>query len=365
MRSFTALAEAARARLPEHVVGYFVGPTAEEHSVDVRGWSALRFRPRILTDTTGLTLGTTVLGTPVRSPLLIAPMAQQRAADPEGERATGRAARRLGTLLCLSTNTGVPFADVAATGVPWWFQLYVLPDRAATADIVATAVASGARAIVLTADLPVTDPTRPEVEPRSWPDMHDMYLNLGPYRDRTPLLNIGGARNLTPDTIGWLADLSGLPVVVKGVLRGDDARRCVDAGAAGLVVSSHGGRRLAQSVSTAAALPEVVDAVAGRAEVYVDSGLRTAEHAAAALCLGARAVFLGRPVLWALAAGGEELVVEVLTDWASELAVVLRQLGAASLDDVGRDLVVAPTAESISGVDAILTQPSGSDLPEP
>lgn len=331
----------ARERLPAHVRAYFEGPRPPAgHPDEPTQWSALRFRPRVLVDTTAVDLATTVLGTPVTAPVLVAPMAQQRAADPEGERATARAAARCGTLLAVSTNTGVPFAEIGRTGAPWWFQVYVLADRALTADVVQAAVAQGARALVLTADLPVIDPAYPESEPRIWPDRFDMFVNMARAELGTVAVDhLRGARDLTPDVIGWLADVSGLPVVVKGVLRGDDAVRCVEAGAAAVLVSTHGGRRLGQSVSSAAALPEVVEAVDGRAEVYVDSGIRTPEHVAAALCLGARAVFLGRSVLWALAAGGEAAVTAVLTETTAGLASVCQQLGARNLAELSPDLL--------------------------
>ncbi|HEY0240401.1 MAG TPA: alpha-hydroxy acid oxidase [Friedmanniella sp.] len=333
-----ALEAEASEVLPAHVLGYFRGPTGDYGiPTEAERWSQVRFRPHVLRDTTRLSLATTVLGTPVASPVLVAPMAQQRAAHPDGEVATARAVRRRGVLLGVSTNTGVRFADVAAVGAPWWFQVYVMDDRPMTADLVQRAAAEGASALVLTVDAPAVDPRRPQLEPRTWPERFGMQVNL-------PGGDTGGnifpsARRLSLDDIGWLTGLTGLPVVVKGVLRGDDAVRCVDAGAAGIVVSTHGGRCLTQSVTSADALPEVAAAVGDRAEVYADSGLRTPEHVAAALCLGARAVFLGRPVLWALATGGDVRVEQLLAGFDMQLERVLRQLGATSLDDLAPDLV--------------------------
>ena len=329
--------EAARV-LPENVVGYFRGPTgAYGVPTDADRWSQVRFRPHVLRDTSALSLATTVLGTPVSTPVLVAPMAQQRAAHPDGEVATARAALARGTLLGVSTNTGVRFADVGAVGAPWWFQVYVMDDREATAQVVQQAAHDGASALVLTVDAPGVDPRRPQHEPRSWPDRYGMQVNL-PGGD-TGQAVFRGSRNLSVDDIGWLGELTGLPVVVKGVLRGDDAVRCVDAGAAGVVVSTHGGRCLNQTVRTADALPEVAAAVGDRAEVYVDSGIRTPEHVAAALCLGARAVFVGRPVLWALATGGSQRVEQLLAGIDTHLERALRSLGVNSLDELGPDLV--------------------------
>lgn len=332
-----ALEEEAVARLPEHVLSYFRGPTgAYGIPTEAERWSRLRFRPHVLRDTSRLSLATTVLGTEVASPVLVAPMAQQRAADPEGEVATARAVRRRGSLLGVSTNTGVRFADIHAAGAPWWFQVYVMDDRVMTADLVQRAAAEGATALVLTVDAPGTDPRRPDLEPRTWSERYGMQANL-------PGAEAGvfpATQRLSLDDVGWLHEVTGLPVVVKGVLRADDAVTCVDAGAAGIVVSTHGGRCLTQSTTSAEALPKVVAAVGDRTEVYVDSGLRTPEHVAAALCLGARAVFLGRPVMWALATGGAARVEDLLEGFDTQLLRVLRSLGVGSLADLGPDLLV-------------------------
>ena len=203
-------------------------------------------------------------------------------------------------------------------------------------------MAAGARALMLTVDMMALLPQ--DVNPLNWPDVPGQarMTNLTPAEIATAAPD--GVRmdfNVTFDDIGWLAELSGLPVLVKGVLRGDDAAECVEAGAAGIVVSTHGGRRLGPSVSAARALPEVVKAVAGRAEVYVDSGIRNAEHVAAALTLGATGVFVGRPAMWALAARGEAGVRHVLEDLASELRLVMLQLGAPTIADLTPDLLVA------------------------
>ncbi len=332
----------ARAVLSAQVAAYYstgagsgTGPAE-----GAAAWSAVRFRPRVLHDVSTIDTTTTVLGTPVRTPVLVAPMAQQRAAHLEGEVATARAARAVGSLLGVSTNAAVPFADIAATGAPWWFQVYVTRDRSLTELLVTRAAAAGARALVLTVDMNALLPEA--VNPRHWPD--------GPARQRmtnlTPAeLAAAGPTgtetdaSIGPEIISWLRDLSDLPVVVKGVLRVDDALRCVDAGAAGILVSTHGGRRMGPSISSAQALTAIASAVAAEVEVYVDSGLRSGEHVAAALALGARAVFVGRPALWALAAGGEAAVTEVLQGYTADLAQTMMQLGAARLSELTPDLV--------------------------
>ena len=330
----------ARARLPDYVSAYYATTAgAADPDRDTRAWDRFVFRPRVLHDVSLIDTGTTVLGTPVSTPVLVAPMAQQLAAHPEGETATARGVAAAGSLLGVATLTAVPFADIGAAGAPWWVQVYVTRDRSLTVRLVERAVAAGATALLLTVDMNALLP--PSVNPRDWPD--------GPARTRLGNLTaeelsragrdgVETDHSLGPDAIGWLGRISGLPVLVKGVVRGDDARRCLDAGAAGLVVSTHGGRRLGPAISAARALPEVVAAADG-AEVYVDSGLRRGEHIGAALALGARAVFVGRPVLWALAAAGSDGVRTVLESLTGELSQLMVQLGAPTIADLTPDLI--------------------------
>lgn len=333
---------AARAVLPDYAAAYY-GVAAGSGAGEPEGradWAAVRFRPRVLRDVSRVDTATTVLGTTVRTPVLVAPMAQQLAAHPEGEAAMGRAVAATGSLLGVSTHAAVRFADVAATGAAWWFQVYVTRDRSLTELLVRRAVAAGARALVLTLDMNALLPTT--VNPRNWPEgvAKTRLANLTP-AELAAAGSDGIATDGTvgPGIIGWLQELSGLPVVVKGVLRADDAQRCVDAGAAGVVVSTHGGRRMGPSVSSVRALPEIVAAVGDRVEVYVDSGLRSGEHVAAALALGARAVFVGRPALWALAGAGEPGVAHVISRLTDDLTLTMMQLGAPTVADLTPDLI--------------------------
>jgi len=333
----------ARGLLPAYAADYFGAAAGTGASLPegIAAWSSFRFRPRVLRDLRRIDTATTVLGTPVATPILLAPMAQQIAAHADGEVAMGRAAAANGTLLGVSTNTAVRFADVEATQAPWWFQVYVTKDHSLTELLVSRAVAAGARALILTVDMLALLP--PDVNPRNWPEV--------PGKARMTNLTAAEVEAAGPgattldfgvgfDDIAWLHEISGLPVLVKGVLRGDDAAACLDAGAAGVVVSTHGGRRLGPSITSAAALPEVVEAVRGRGEVYVDSGVRNAEHVAAALALGARGVFVGRPALWALSARGQDGVAALLADLNRDLAQVMLQLGVASIDELTPDLLV-------------------------
>ncbi|WP_439145902.1 alpha-hydroxy acid oxidase [Streptomyces coacervatus] len=262
----------------------------------------------------------------------------QRRADPEGEAATARGVARAGSLLAVTSNTAIPFSALPASGAPWWVQVYVARDRSLTVEVLERARAAGARAVVLTADTPVIGSHgRPGAHVADFVGPEDLYGNVTGIPAREAAEH---AADLTPDVIAWLGEQTGLPVVVKGVLRGDDAREFAAAGASGLLVSNHGGRQLDGLVPTAWALPEVAEAVAGTGtEVYVDGGLRRGTHILAALALGARAVFVGRPVLWALTVAGDGGVARLLDELTGELAEAMRLTGALSLDQVERDLL--------------------------
>lgn len=329
------LAQQARAILSEEVWRYFSQGAGEGVSAAeaAAGWRSYRFRPHVLRDVSDVDLGTSLLGCPISSPVAIAPTTLQRQAHPAGEVGMAQGVAAASTLLCLSSNAGSTFSDIAATGAPWWLQAYVLADRDRTRRFLDLAVAAGARAVVLTADTPVVG-TKREGARSVWDVVPEEHLraNLEPG-------DSAKAADLTPDAIGWLHAATGLPVVVKGVLRADDAVTAVDAGAAAVWVSNHGGRQLDRSVSTATALPEVASAVGSRVEVYVDGGVCDGSDVLTALALGARAVFVGRPALWALTAGGAAGVASLLADYAVELAEALRLAGVRFASDVPHDIL--------------------------
>jgi 4-hydroxymandelate oxidase len=256
-----------------------------------------------------------------------------------------RGAVAAASLLCVSSNAGRSFAAVAAEGAPWWVQAYVLRDRGRTEDLLGRAVEAGARAVVLTVDTPVVA-TRADDEPSIWDVTPDDFLHANAGHDQSARDHVAleRAADLTPDDIVWLARLTGLPVVVKGILRGDDARIAVDAGAAAVWVSNHGGRQLDGAIATRWALPEVVAAVGDDVEVYVDGGLRRGTHVLAAYALGAAAVFVGRPALWALTVGGSDGVARLLRELSAELVEAMRLAGCAARADVTADLVAASPA---------------------
>jgi 4-hydroxymandelate oxidase len=335
------LEERARAVLPEAVYAYYASGAGDEQTLlaNVAAWADIALRPHVLRDVAAVDPSTTVLGTPVRTPVLVAPTAFHRLAHPAGETATAAGTAAAGSLLTLSTRSSVPIEEVAAVAGSWWFQVYVLADRGLTKELVARAVAAGARALVLTGDTPYLGN-----RPADKADVVPLELLLANHpdlaRDADRIASLAQAPDVTDADIAWLAELAGgLPVVVKGVLRGDDARRCVDAGARGLVVSNHGGRQLDGAIATARALPDVVDAVSGDVEVYVDGGIRRGVDVLRALALGARAAFVGRPVLWGLAVDGGDGVRTVIDTLTREFTDAMRLAGIRSVDDTAADLV--------------------------
>lgn len=345
---FNALQADAEARLPAAVARYFRQGAAESLTTAeaVAAWETLRLLPHALTDVSDVALRTTLLDTPVDQPIGVAPSTFQRAADAEGELAMARAVAATNGLMVLSSNAGTYFSSLQDTGVAWWLQAYVTTDRAASQPLLERAVAAGARAIVLTADTPVVAAKHDGDADTVWDIARPGWLQVNFDADYGQAPGHDKARNLSVDDIDWLRQTTGLPVVVKGILRADDARRCVDAGAAAIWVSNHGGRQLDGAEATARCLAPVVDAVADQAEVYVDGGLRSGRHILSALALGARCVFLGRPPLWALAVGGADRVENELNGLRDELEQAMRLAG---MKRPGRDrslVVERPIAHS-------------------
>ncbi|HEV3231172.1 MAG TPA: alpha-hydroxy acid oxidase [Candidatus Dormibacteraeota bacterium] len=348
------LEERARALLPPATYGYYVGGAEDEVSVrDNRAaFGRWRFRHRVLAEVGEPDLGVTVLGQSLRLPLLLSPTAAQVLASPEGEVATARAALSAGTLFSLSTFSTRSLEDVAAVGGPRWFQLYVYRDRGLTGELIDRAEAAGYGAILFTVDTPILG--RREREERLGFGLPEgvTYANLAGRPGNRAEITAAGASGLAQyvateldATLGWkdlewLAGRTRLPVLLKGVVRGDDARRCLAGGAAGIVVSNHGGRQLDYSIPTLDALPEVVEAVAGAAPVLLDGGVRRGTDVLKALCLGAAAVMFGRPYLWALAVGGEAGVELLLARMRAEIATSMALLGARRVADLTPDLLV-------------------------
>lgn len=332
-RWLTSLEERARAVLPAPVLEYVLqgardGVSAAEATA---AWSRVRFLPRTLRDVTQVELACDLLGRPASVPWGIAPTTLQRAVHPDGELATARATAAAGGVMVVSSNAGTTFAELAATGVRWWLQAYLPADRSLASGLLARAVDAGAEAVVLTLDTPVVG-TKYAAGEVVW-DVVDpalLRVNFDPGYAAAP--GSVKATDLSPADIEHLASTAGLPVVVKGVLRADDARRCVEAGARAVWVSNHGGRQLDRVAATAGCLPGVVDAVGGAAQVYVDGGVRSGLDVLAALALGADAVFLGRSPLLALV-DGEPGVGRMHELLRLELVEAMRLAGCRTLTD--------------------------------
>lgn len=299
-------------------------------------YERIRLRPRVLVDISHCETGTTVLGTPVSMPILVAPTALHCLAHPGGECASAQGTGMAGTLMIVSTTATKNIEEIAqaATG-PLWFQLYVYPSFEVAGKLVRRAEAAGYRAIVLTVDLPRLGRREKDIR-------NGVTIPPEPYYEA----NFVGVEKegqawvtLTWESLSWLRSITSLPIILKGILTAEDAVLAVEHGVDGIVVSNHGGRQLDTAIASIEALPEVVEAVAGRCEVYLDGGIRRGTDILKALALGARAVLLGRPVLWGLAVNGAEGVRHVLELLRSELELDMALAGRPTLASIDRSLV--------------------------
>ena len=338
VREFEAL---ARARLTPAAYAYYAGGSWDELTLrdNEAAFARRRLLPRALIDVTAIDPSTTLLGQRVALPIGFAPAALQRLAHGEAEVIPARVAANSGLLYCLSTLSNRTLEDVATVGRgPRWFQLYVQRDRGRSEEMVRRAVAAGYTAIVLTVDAPSAGYRERELR--------------DPVIDGGPIPNVGGPEvyrgpiarlldgSMRWDDVAWLRGLSDLPLVIKGILDPADAFRAVENGAAGVVVSNHGGRQLDRAPASIDALEPIVDSVAGRAEVYLDGGVRRGTDVVTALALGARAVFIGRPYLYALAAAGEAGVLRCVEILEAEVRIAMTLLGAPTVAGLTRDRVL-------------------------
>jgi len=316
-------------------------------------YERIAMRPRALVDVSARDLSTTILGRRHPWPVIIAPTAFQRLAHPDGEAAVARAAAAAGVTMTLSTLASTSIEDVAAAAsdAPRWFQLYVFRDRALTAALVERAEAAGYEAIVLTVDAPLLGRRERDARNRfalpegmTAANLADALARVSSDGHDSGLFQFFASQidpGFTWSDLAALCASTRLPVLVKGVLRADDAARAIEAGARGVIVSNHGGRQLDTALASIDALPEVVEAVAGRAPVLVDGGVRRGTDILKALALGADAVLLGRPILWGLV-DGEPGVRHVLQLLHAEFDLAMALAGCASRAAVTRDLVVWP-----------------------
>jgi isopentenyl diphosphate isomerase/L-lactate dehydrogenase-like FMN-dependent dehydrogenase len=347
---------AASEKLDAGALGYFAGGAGDELTLreNVEAWRRWRLRPRVLVDVSEVSTEVEVLGAPLSMPLLVAPVAYQRLVDPEGEIGMAQAAAESGTAMCLSTLATTRPGELAAAApaARRWFQLYCFRDEAVTRALIAEAVDSGFEAIVVTADAPRSgNRERDRRTGFKIPEglgVPSVAAAMGVER----ALTIEETFGLMNPALGWsdledLASECSLPVLVKGLLTAEDAELAVEHGAAGVVVSNHGGRQLDRALATGDALPEVVDAVDGRAAVLVDGGIRRGVDVAIALALGADAVLVGRPTLWGLAVAGAEGAKRVLDLLREELELTLALCGCAAPADLGRSHLRRAPATSV------------------
>lgn len=344
---------AARAALSPMVYDFVAGGAGDEETVRANREAFRRWRllPRVLTGPGEVSLATTVVGQPVSLPVLIAPTGLHRQVHPAGELATARAAKAAGTIFTLSTASNCTIEEVAAVAGPWWFQLYVFKDRGITRHLVERAAAAGAGALMVTVDVPKLG--RREADERNryalapglaMANLEAAIHRLVPAADGGSGLTsyVGSLWDATLSwaDLDWLASITSLPIIPKGMLHPADAVLAVDHGAKAVLVSNHGGRQLDSAIAALDALPAVADAVGDRAEVLVDGGIRRGTDVIKALALGARATLIGRPVLWGLAAAGETGARHVLDLLRAELELDLLLCGLKSVQDVPRSLLV-------------------------
>jgi 4-hydroxymandelate oxidase len=329
---------------------YYVGGAGDEITVseNAEAWSSIRLRPHVLRDVSKVSTTIELFGTGLSMPILVAPLGYQRLAHDRGEVAMAEGAAEAGTIMVVSTMATMSMEEVAnaAPDAPRWFQIYVHTDRELTKDLVERARDAGYQALVFTVDVAVLAKRKRDVRNKFQlpPGMEMANMSTAMPEGEGSGLQAYADDSLdpalVPDDIGWLREISGMPVIVKGVLRGDDATIAVDAGAAGVIVSNHGGRQLDTVLPSAVALPEILAAVGKQVPVLVDGGLRNGTDIAKALAMGADAVLVGRPLLWALAVGGAKGVADLLTQLRDELARSMALCGVTSITALDEDLIL-------------------------
>ncbi|MBF8191630.1 alpha-hydroxy-acid oxidizing protein [Nonomuraea sp. K274] len=341
LREFEA---AARARLDPAHYDYFAGGAGDEVTMRANeaAFGRLGLLPRVLRGVTKLETDVTLLGSHAAVPVLVAPTAFHRLADPEGERATARAAAAAETIMIVSMAATVAIEDVAAAApeAELWFQLYVQPDLAFTERLVRRAESAGCKALVVTADSPVMGLRERDL--RNGFDDLPAHLCCENLRDGDRVRPVVMSPEPSWEHLGLLREMTSLPIVLKGVTHPADARLALGHGVAAIMVSNHGGRQLDTVPATIELLPEIAAAVGGAVPVLLDGGVRRGTDVLKALALGAVAVAVGRPVLWGLAAGGERGVARVLGLLRAEVEHALTLCGCASVHELEPGMVRRP-----------------------
>jgi 4-hydroxymandelate oxidase len=335
--------ELAAKRVMSHMAYEFVASgVGDEHTLrwNTEAFARMRLRQRILEDVARVNTEVSLFGQTLPSPVLLAPTSFNRLYNPEGELGTSRGAGAEGTTYVVSTNTNTPIEEIVRVArAPLWFQLYIQSDRGFTREVVERVQAAGCQALCLTVDLPTGGPRNRQQKAKfklppslSTPYMYDRNKGL-----RSDV--VGDRPTETWKDVEWLRSFTKVPLLLKGVMTAASARRSLEVGAAGIMVSNHGGRSLDGLPATIDALPEVVGAVGDEVPVLVDGGIRRGTDVIKALALGARAVLIGRPYLYGLAVGGAEGVSRVVSLLNQELRMTLKLLGRPSVASVDRSVL--------------------------
>jgi 4-hydroxymandelate oxidase len=343
--------ETAFERSASEAAAAFVSTGASEGvalQANLEAFDGLQLLPRALVDVSRRSIGTTLLGHALSMPVLIAPTAFHRLAHPDGELATVRAAGSVGTVMVLSLSSSFPVESVLAEASgPVWFQTYVSKDRPRTAAVIGRAESAGCKALVLTVDVPVTGGRVPARRmgfsaPPEWiAEGHTKMYGLPDRRTDGSLLAAHDMwdASFSWDDLDWLRGTTNMALVLKGVMRADDASRAIGAGIDAVIVSNHGGRQLDAAAATIEVLPSIADTVAGRIPVLVDGGIRRGSDIVKAIASGADAVLLGRPILWGLAIAGQGGVEAIMRLLADELDLTMALCGAPDLSAITPDLL--------------------------
>lgn len=348
--------KAAAETLPRMALDYYAGGSGDEVTVTAnrQAFEQMFLAYKVLVDVSNVDCRTEAAGTALPFPLLVAPMAFQKMAHPDGELAVVRACGAAGVPMILSTLSTCSIEEVlASAGGPVWFQLYIYKDRSVTESLVARAEASGCQALVVTVDAPYLSCRERDVRNRfHLPDGLSAANFPDPGLSQLPDTGSGSSlfayfANLhdaavTWDELSWLRSITKLPILLKGIIRPDDALRAVDAGVDAIVVSNHGGRQLDGAVPAITALPAISRAVRGRVDLLVDGGIRRGVDLVKAIACGAKAVLIGRPILWGLAVNGEAGVAAVLRLFYDELKLSMALCGCPKVDDIKPDLIWSP-----------------------
>ena len=336
---------AARDVMGEAVYDYVAGGVADELTIrwNIEQYRALRLRPRVLRDVSKLDLKIELLGEKLAMPILVAPTANHRLLHVEGELATVRGGAMAGATVVVSSAANTNIQDIARVATqPLWFQLYAQPDRELTRDIVLHAESAGVKALCLTVDNPVEAARNREQRARVQLPAgvgHPNYLGRAHTRRFVASLDEVCPAVLNWDLVSWLASISHVPLLLKGILTPEDAEEAVRGGVAGIIVSNHGGRALDTVPATIEALPAITQQVAGRVPVLVDGGIRRGTDVLKALACGASATLVGRPVLYGLSVGGAEGVAHVLKTLRMELLAGMALTGRTTIAEIDRSVL--------------------------